>query len=57
MRNSDDMDRLAQVGLIMESMGITTVQLAEKLKEHLVNCPGGKKCIEKLLEADTVDNL
>ena len=57
MSNSENMNRLAQIGLIMESMGITTVQLAEKLKEHLVNCPGGKKCIEQLLEADAVDNL
>lgn len=43
------MERLAQIGLVMESIGITTVELAEKLKEHVEGCPGGKKCIEGLL--------
>ena len=28
------------------------LKVAEKLKEHVVNCQGGQKCIEQLLEGD-----
>lgn len=44
-----DKERLSQIGAIMDSIGITTVELAERLKEHVVSCPGGKGCIEKLI--------
>lgn len=47
--NDMDKERLAQIGAVMESIGITTVELAEKLKEHVSGCPGGSSCIEKLL--------
>ncbi|MGY0372002.1 hypothetical protein [Clostridium sp. JNZ J1-5] len=47
--NDDDKERLSQIGAIMDSIGITTVELAEKLKEHVVGCPGGRGCIEKLM--------
>jgi hypothetical protein len=48
--NTNDLERLAQIGLVMESAGINTVELAEKLKAHVAGCPGGQKCIEALLE-------
>ena len=44
-----DMERLAHIGLVMESFGINTVELAEKLKAHVAGCPGGQKCIQDLL--------
>jgi hypothetical protein len=47
-----DMERLAQIGLVMESVGISTVELAEKLKAHVAGCPGGQKCIEALLSGE-----
>jgi hypothetical protein len=47
-----DMERLAQIGLVMESVGINTVELAEKLKAHVASCPGGQKCIEALLAGE-----
>jgi hypothetical protein len=42
-------ERLIQIGSIFESIGITTVEIAEKIKDHIENCPGGKSCIEKLI--------
>ena len=50
--NTNDKERLAQIGLVMESVGIDTVELAEKLKAHVESCPGGQKCIEELLAGD-----
>lgn len=50
--NDTDKERLSQIGAIMDSIGITTVELAEKLKEHVVGCPGGRGCIDKLLSED-----
>jgi hypothetical protein len=47
-----DMERLAQIGLVMESVGINSVELAEKLKTHVESCPGGQKCIQALLKGD-----
>ena len=41
--------RLIEIGIIFDSMGVTTLELAENVKEHLQNCPGGKACIESLL--------
>jgi len=49
---SKDIERLAQIGLVMESVGISTVELAEKLKAHVASCPGGQKCIQALLSGD-----
>jgi hypothetical protein len=49
MNSKNDLERLTEIGTIMDSIGITTVELAEKLKAHVINCPGGKKCIEQLL--------
>lgn len=49
MVNSYDNERLIGIGSVMDSIGITTVELAEKLKAHVENCPGGRKCIEELL--------
>jgi len=50
LKDNNDMENLAQSGSIMVSIGITTVELAEKLKTHVLNCPGGQRCIEQLLE-------
>lgn len=50
--NANDMERLAQIGLVMESVGISTIELAEKLKAHVASCTGGQKCIEVLLEGE-----
>lgn len=52
MIKDTEIERLAQIGAIMSSIGITTVELAEKLKEHVNSCPGGKKCIENLLKEE-----
>jgi hypothetical protein len=41
--------RLVEIGSIFDSMGVTTLELAEYLRDHLQNCPGGKGCIETLL--------
>lgn len=47
--DTNEMERLAKIGLVMDSIGISTVELAEKLKAHVASCPGGQKCIEQLL--------
>ena len=44
--------RLIQIGSIMDSLGVNTVELAQKLKEHIEGCPGGRGCLEKLLAED-----
>jgi hypothetical protein len=44
--------RLIEIGSIFDSMGVTTLELAEYLRNHLQNCPGGKGCIETLLNKD-----
>ena len=49
MINDSDIERLAQIGSVMDSIGISTVELAERLKAHVANCAGGKKCIQELL--------
>ncbi|MEG1256719.1 hypothetical protein [Clostridium sp.] len=41
--------RLIEIGSIFDSIGVTTVELAQHLRDHLQNCPGGKDCIETLL--------
>lgn len=41
--------RLIQIGAIMDSLGISTVELAQKLKEHVEGCPGGRSCLERLI--------
>ena len=41
--------RLIEIGSIFDSMGVTTLELAENLKAHLQNCSGGRDCIEALL--------
>ena len=41
--------RLIEIGSIFDSMGVTTIKLAESLIDHVQNCPGGKACIEALL--------
>jgi hypothetical protein len=41
--------RLVEIGAIFHSMGVTTVELAEYLRDHLQACPGGKGCIDALL--------
>lgn len=46
---SDNSRRLIEIGAIFDSIGVTTLELAEHLKEHLQNCPGGKTCLENLL--------
>lgn len=40
---------LLEIGAIFESMGVNSVELAESIKEHIQNCPGGKACLEKLI--------
>lgn len=47
--NDEEVKRLAKIGAVMDSIGISTVELAERLKEHVSGCPGGKNCITKLL--------
>lgn len=42
-------ERLVQIGSIFDSIGVSTVEIAEKIKEHIEGCPGGKACIEKIL--------
>ena len=42
-------ERLIQIGSIFDNIGINTVEIAEKIKDHIENCPGGKACIEKLI--------
>lgn len=49
--------RLIQIGSVFESIGITSVELAEKIKSHIESCPGGKSCIEKLLTNTTKENV
>ena len=44
--------RLIEIGSIFDSMGVTTLELAEYLRDHLQNCSGGKACIETLLNKD-----
>jgi DeoR/GlpR family transcriptional regulator of sugar metabolism len=44
--------RLIEIGSIFDDMGITTLELAEQLRDHLQNCTGGKGCIEALLNKD-----
>lgn len=46
---SANTSRLIEIGSIFDSMGVTTLELAEHLRDHLQNCPGGKGCIEALL--------
>jgi len=41
--------RLIRIGIIFESIGINSVELAESVKEHIENCPGGKACLEKII--------
>jgi hypothetical protein len=41
--------RLAEIGAVMDSIGVSTVELAQKLKEHLEGCTGGRGCLEKLI--------
>jgi hypothetical protein len=47
--DDEEIKRLVQMGKILESIGITSIEQAQKLKEHLTGCPGGMKCLEKLL--------
>lgn len=49
--NEARIERLIKIGSIMESIGINTVELAEKLKEHVQGCPGGRGCVERLIAA------
>ena len=52
IKYDEEILRWAQIGKILGSIGINTVENAERLKEHLTECPGGMKCIEKLLSAN-----
>jgi hypothetical protein len=52
MVNDSKANELEQIGAIMSSIGINTVKLAEKLKEHILNCPGGMQCTAQLLKED-----
>lgn len=49
--------RLIEIGSIFESMGINTVEIAEKIKNHIENCPGGKSCIENLIINNPKENV
>ena len=42
-------ERLIKIGSIFDNIGINTVEIAERIKDHIENCPGGKACIEKLI--------
>ena len=44
--------RLIEIGSIFDSMGVNTLELAESLRAHLQSCPGGKGCVESLLNKD-----
>lgn len=44
--------RLMEIGAIFYNMGITTIEKAIKLRDHLANCSGGKHCLEKLLKEE-----
>jgi|GEM_PF-2131478 hypothetical protein len=57
VNNDKEAARLVEIGAIMDSIGIKTVEIAEKLKEHLGSCPGGKGCIEKLILENNSDNI
>lgn len=50
-KKEENIERLIKIGSIMDSIGISTVELAEKLKDHVQGCPGGRGCIEKLIAA------
>lgn len=41
--------RLKEIGEVFDGMGITTVESAVILRDHLTACPGGKACLEKLI--------
>jgi hypothetical protein len=49
--SKERIERLIQIGSIMEGIGINTIELAEKLKEHVEGCPGGRGCVERLIAA------
>ena len=46
--------RLIEIGTIFESIGIDSVELAERIKEHIENCPGGKACLENLMSKNII---
>lgn len=41
---------LKEIGAVFHGIGITTVELAVALRDHLTACSGGKACLEKLIE-------
>lgn len=47
---SENIERLTQIGAIFDSIGISTVELAQKLKEHLEGCPGGVSCLQNIIK-------
>jgi hypothetical protein len=52
MGKDNELNQLEQIGAIVSSIGINTVELAERLKEHIINCPAGLQCIAQLLKED-----
>lgn len=44
--------RLIQIGAIMDSMGINTIELAEKFKNHFENNDKSKEWLEKLIQSN-----
>lgn len=48
----EDLKRLAEIGAVFDSIGVSTVELAERFKEHIIVCPRGKKYVGILFDAD-----
>ncbi|WP_411681399.1 hypothetical protein [Clostridium thailandense] len=53
---AERIERLIKIGSIFESIGVTSVELAENIKEHIESCPGGKACLEKLISKKNIEN-
>lgn len=53
---TERIERLIKIGTIFESIGVTSVELAESIKEHIGSCPGGKACLEKLISKKNIEN-
>lgn len=53
---AERIERLIKIGSIFESIGVNSVELAESIKEHIENCPGGKACLEKLISKKNIEN-
>ena len=44
--------RLIQIGAIMDSMGIDSIDTAERFKDYFINTPKSKEWLDKFIEND-----